>query len=208
MQEFKVITLGDSGVGKTAIIKRFESDTFTIEDLVTMGIAFSFKEVTLKNRKKIRLKIIDTAGQEKYRAISKSYYKNAQGVLFVFSYDKKESFDNIEGWLNSFKEQVNDKGIPLFLVGNKYDIKDEKKVIEEDLIEDLKNRIGIKDYKNTSAKDNIGINELFNELAEKMYNQSIDNNEIKQNSIKLTSENEIIKKKRQKGCQLCENPDT
>ena len=176
------------------------------EDLVTMGIAFSFKEVTLKNRKKIRLKIIDTAGQEKYRAISKSYYKNAQGVLFVFSYDKKESFDNIEGWLNSFKEQVNDKGIPLFLVGNKYDIEDEKKVIEEDLIEDLKNRIGIKDYKDTSAKDNIGINELFNELAEKMYNQSIDNKEIKQNIIKLTSENEINEKKKQhiKRCHVCE----
>ena len=164
----RVITIGDTEVGKTAIIKRFTHDTFEEGSLSTIGIGFSFKEVTLKDGAKIKLKLIDTAGQEKYRSLAKTYYRNAEGVLFVFSYDDKNSFDHIEAWLNLFKDNCDkEEKIPMFLVGNKYDL--ENKVINDNLIEDLKKRIGINNFKKTSAKDNMGIDELFNDLAEKMF---------------------------------------
>ena len=101
--EFKIITLGDSGVGKTSIIKRYVHGFFEEDTLPTIGLGFSFKKLTL-NGTKIKLKCIDTAGQEKYKSIARTYYKNADGVLLVFSYDDKKSFDHIESWLNSLKE--------------------------------------------------------------------------------------------------------
>ena len=110
----KIITLGDSKVGKTSIIRRFAYGTFDDESLATIGIGFSFKKVVLKGGKVIKLKLIDTAGQEKYKSLAKSYYKNAEGVLLVFSYDKKESFDHIEEWLNTFKDNCDkEEKIPM-----------------------------------------------------------------------------------------------
>ena len=175
---FKVITLGDSGVGKTSIITRYTSGTFKEHRLSTAGSVFHFKDVVLKDGTKIKLKLIDTAGQEKYRAMAKSYYKNAQGILLIFAYDSKKSFDHMEKWLESFKDNVSDQeGIPLFLIGNKCDV--ENKEIKDDLIEDLKKRTNIQDYIKVSAKSNIGIDELFDSLAEKMFkqNKKYDDNE-------------------------------
>ncbi len=163
--ELKIITLGDSGVGKTSIIKRYVHGVFEEDTLPTIGLGFYFKNLTL-NGTKIKLKCIDTAGQEKYKSIAKSYYKNAQGVLFVFSFDQKESFDHIKDWLNSFKENSDsNKDIPLVLIGNKCDI--ENKKIDEDLIDEFKKRKGIEENAKTSAKDNLGIDEIFNCLARK-----------------------------------------
>ena len=89
--------------------------------------------------------------------------------MFVFSFDQKESFDHIKDWLNSFKENSDsNKDIPLVLIGNKCDI--ENKKIDEDLIDEFKKRKGIEENAKTSAKDNLGIDEIFNCLAEKMYN--------------------------------------
>ena len=196
---FKIITLGDGGVGKTSIVKRFIRNVFEDDTLSTVGVAFSFKEVTVENGKKIKLKFVDTAGQEKYRALAKSYYKNAEAVLFVFSYDDKKSFDHIEEWLNRFKEYGGNKEeIPLFLVGNKCDI--ENKVIEDNLIENLKNRIGFKYFKKTSAKDNIGIEELFNELSEKMYQQNKKNigKEQKNKHLENNGTKEMKEKEKEK----------
>ena len=94
---FKVITLGDSGVGKTSIITRYTSGTFKEHRLSTAGSVFHFKDVVLKDGTKIKLKLIDTAGQEKYRAMAKSYYKNAQGILLIFSYDSKKRTKSAKG---------------------------------------------------------------------------------------------------------------
>ena len=194
---FKVISLGDSKVGKTSIFRRYAHGVFEEEILSTIGLGFYFKEVKLKDGKNIKLKLIETAGQEKYKSLAKSYYKNAQGILFVFSYDDKKSFDHIEEWLNRFKEYGGNKEeIPLFLVGNKCDI--ENKVIEDNLIENLKNRIGFKYFKKTSAKDNIGIEELFNELSEKMYQQNKKNIGKEQKNKHLENHEKKEKKKKVK----------
>ena len=199
---FKVITLGDSGVGKTSIITRFTSDTFKEHPISNSGNVFYFKDVVLKDGTKIKLKLIDTAGQEKYRAMAKSYYKNAQGILLIFSYDSKKSFDHMEKWLESFKDNVSDQvGIPLFLIGNKCDV--ENKEIKDDLIEDLKKRTNIQDYIKVSAKSNIGIDELFDSLAEKMFKQNKKYDDNKQFNELL-----ITKKKKKKNSDACVSPDT
>ena len=109
---FKVITIGDSSVGKTSIIRRYIYNVFDDNTMSTIGLTFCFKEVKLKNGKKVQLKLVDTAGQEKYNALTKSYFKNVDGVLFIFDFNNLESFQNIEKWINLFEENNNGKGIP------------------------------------------------------------------------------------------------
>ena len=135
---FKVITIGDCGVGKTSIIRRYVLNNFE-DNLPTIGINFSFKNITLKNGKVVKLKLIDTAGQEKYKSLAKSYYKNVDGVWFVFAVNEKKTFDNIREWMTLFKENNNGKeGIPKYLIGNKDDL-DKDKWIDQDLIDQFLN---------------------------------------------------------------------
>ena len=162
----KVITLGESGVGKTSIIRRYIHNIFDENNLSTIGLNFSFKQVKLKNGKNLKIKLIDTAGQEKYKALAKSYFKNVDAVLFVFALNNKESFDNMKNWISLFNENHNGKeGIPMYLIGNKSDQEREvqKEVIDEFIIENKYK------YFETSAKENIGIDELFQELSEDLY---------------------------------------
>ena len=163
----KIITLGESGVGKTSIIRRYIHNIFDENNLSTIGLNFSFKEVKLKDGNIINLKLIDTAGQEKYRALAKSYFKNVDAALFVFAMNSQESFDNIKNWIKLFDDNHNGKtGIPKYLIGNK---SDQERVVQDDLIEQLKNEY--KDYKyfETSAKNNDGIENLFKEIGEDLY---------------------------------------
>ena len=162
----KVITLGESEVGKTSIIRRYIHNIFDESILSTIGLNFSYKEVKLKNGKNLKIKLIDTAGQEKYKALAKSYFKNVDGVLFVFALNKKDSFDNIINWINLFKDNHNGKeGIPMYLIGNK---SDQERKVQKDAIDEfiIDNKYK---YFETSAKENTGIDELFQELSEDLY---------------------------------------
>ena len=99
---FKIMALGDSDVGKTSIIKRYCSDIFK-EETIKLPISFFHKEIYIKN-KKIKLRLIDIAGQEKYKGITKTYLKHCDAILFIFSLDNKISFDNIVNWIQYYKE--------------------------------------------------------------------------------------------------------
>ena len=164
---FKIITLGDSGVGKTCILRRFVTGKFDKNTLSMIGFESSSKEIVLKNGTKVTLKLIDTAGQENYHALSTTYIRNSDGVLFVFSHDSRESFNNIKKWLTSFKENNQDidfdKEFPAFLVGNKCDL---EHTIDDFEIENLKNEHNFYGYADTSAKDGIGIDDVFSEMGE------------------------------------------
>ena len=98
---FKIITIGDCNVGKTSIVRRYLYNVFDPQNLATIGVAFSFKEVTLECGQIIKLRLVDTAGQEKFKSVTKSYYKNTDGVLFVFDYNNKETFENISEYPQS-----------------------------------------------------------------------------------------------------------
>ena len=163
---FRVITLGDSGVGKTSIIRRYVYNIFDDNSIATIGLAFSFKDIKLKNKKKVQIKAIDTGGQEKYRALAKSYFKNTDAVLFVFGLDDKISYQNMTEWIKLFNENHNGKeGIPLYLIGNKSDL---ERIVDKNLIEEFAKNNNLC-YKEVSAKENICIDEIFEEIAEKLY---------------------------------------
>ena len=171
---FNIITLGDSIVGKTSIINRYIQNIFNENILSTCGFFKSAKEIVLKNNKKIKLNLCDTAGQEKYRSLNTQYVKNVDVVLFVFDLNNKKTFKNIKEWIEFFNtnnrsEKKNQQNIPRYLIGNKKDLERdiEKEEIEFFLAEkENKNMI----YKETSAKENNDeINNIFQEIGEKLY---------------------------------------
>ena len=189
---FNIITLGNSGVGKTSIIWRYVYNSFEEKPLLTIGLQFAFKNLTLKNKKTIKLKLIDTAGQEKYRSLSKSYYKNADAVLFIFSFEDLKSFEEISGWIKEFKDcHQSEEKIPKYLIGNKNDL---THIVNEELIDELKKKYK---YISPSAKNNDNIDSLFEEVGEDLFKRY---KPIKsQKKVKIQSKNEF----KQYKCGLC-----
>ena len=178
------LLIGDPGVGKTAIIQRLVYNIFNDNMVSTVGMNFSLREQIMKNGEKIKLKLFDTAGQERFKSIPKKYYANADAVLFVFALDNPDSFDNISSWIEIFKESNSkDLNIPKYLIGNKSDLEIK---VNENAIQDFlyENKDFI--YKETSAKaENNNIRELFDEIGEKLYELNKKFQNVKIKNIKL-----------------------
>ena len=199
--EYKIITLGDSSVGKTSIINRFINGEFRPDSMPTLGIKHSFKILELghlNNKKKLKLSVIDTGGQEKYKALSISYFRYADVVLFIFNLNEPFSFENIQNWIDNFNENNNKskKVIKKYLIGNKSDL--EQKV-EQKLIDEFAKK-NIIPYKATSAKTNSQINELFQMIGEELY-EEIDEKSIV--SVKSKSVSRILTKTQIKHNKNC-----
>ena len=199
---FRIITLGDSAVGKTSLIKRFVKDEFDELNMSTIGLDFCFKTIIINENKEIKLKLVDTSGQEKYRSLAKAYFKNADGVLFLFALNNKSSFQNISNWMKSFIENCENDGekIPKLLIGSKCDL---ESTITDDEINKFTNEHNIK-FKKVSSKENIGIEEAFLEIGEILYeNHKKNKNKPSQQSMKI----EEIKdqKKKKKECLFCKS---
>jgi small GTP-binding protein len=191
---YSLITLGNSGVGKTSIFRRFTYNLFDESNISTIGLSFLFKDLTLNNKKKVKLRLVDTAGQEKYKSLAKSYFKNAEGVLFVFDLNNLESFNNIRDWIKLYEENNKDnKKIVKYLIGNKDDLESEvpKESIDE-LIKETKFK-----YISTSAKTGNNIEILFKEMSEQLYlyNHDSGNKEQKNFSIENKDKNDPSKDK-------------
>lgn len=118
---FKVVLIGDSGVGKSNLLSRFTRNEFDLETKTTIGVEFATNTVNIDS-KTIKAQIWDTAGQERYRAITSAYYRGAVGALLVYDISKQSSFDNIERWLNELNDH-SDAAITVMLVGNKSDLR-------------------------------------------------------------------------------------
>ena len=182
---FKVITIGNMGVGKTSIMHKYLYGEFREKILSTIGIDSTLKEVTLKNGTKINLRLYDTAGQERFRSLSQSYFRYVDCVLFVYAANDSESFENIKDWIDIFMENKSStKDILLYLIENKNDL---KKEIKEESINNLKDQYNF-EFKSISCKcsENSLINELFQEISEKLFkNGNFDaNKKIKRNKRK------------------------
>jgi small GTP-binding protein len=168
---FKIITLGDSGVGKTSIITRYTTGNFIENIASTLGVNFSYKNLIINKTVKITLKLIDTCGQEKYRSLSKAYFRNTDGVLFIFGLNDKDSFDNIKEWMECFNKECLLENVPKILVGNKCDLEIDKE-LNQNLIKEFAEENNIK-YFETSARDNKNINELFEEMGKMIYKKGL-----------------------------------
>ena len=194
---YKVILIGNTMVGKTSILQRYLYNKFAEEMSLTTGIYSSSKEIILENGEKIVLQLFDTAGQERFKSISSSYLRNADGVLFVFSFENKESFESIKMWMEQF-DDINAKNRAIFyLVGNKNDL--EKVVPEESVIDFLRKNVNFH-YKSVSAKkeEKNNINELFQELGEKIFSNNIGKKEQTFNINTVTLNGLDLKKKKQR----------
>ena len=156
-QSFKLVVVGDSSTGKTSILERLLNNSFQSDNFPTIGIEFK-SYLTNVDGQQVKLNLWDTAGQERYRAVAKSYFRNASGALLVFSIADYESFANVEKWLADLQAGCLPNAVFL-LVGNKTDLADRRQVTEEEA-KTLAARHGL-DYIETSAKTSSNITEAF-----------------------------------------------
>ena len=167
---FKIIILGDSGVGKSCLSLRATKNVF--ESLYSPTIGFEFMTFFIKvDKKPIKLQIWDTCGQEVYRSLISSFYNNSSLAIVVYSIDNEESFNNLEFWLNELKTKGN-PDINLFLIGNKADLEDNRKVSKEAAQEFAENN-KIKLFLETSAKTGFNAQNIFIEAAKLLYEQHL-----------------------------------
>ena len=194
--EYKIITLGDSSVGKTSIINRFINDTFDEELTPTLGIKHTFKTLEINNTK-VKLSVIDTNGQEKYRSLSVSYFRHADVVLFIFNLNEPLSFNNIQEWINVFNDNNNKKKVILkYLIGSKSDLEQR---VEQNLIDEFANNNNML-YMATSAKTNNQIKELFQKVGEDILKEE----EKKTNDmIRTKNSSRILLKTKEKNRKKC-----
>ena len=156
----KIVLLGDSGVGKTCIISRYISGNFDESSATTNGASYCSKNVNFdKLGKNLLLDIWDTAGQEKYRALTKFFYKDAAVCILVYDITRKDTFDNIKSYWYSQLKENSDPNIIIGIAGNKCDLYENEQVKENEARE-FAEQIGAI-FELTSAQNNTGINELF-----------------------------------------------
>ena len=192
LSAIKIALLGDSTVGKTAICNSFMKLEFSQDMLSTIGQEKIERKYNLKNGKEIKLVIWDTAGQERFHSIAIKALKSAQGVIIVYDVTKKETFDHVNNWLETIKEEMPEPNLILF--GNKIDLENREVSFED--AEKYANKNNLK-YFETSAKLNKGINEGFEFIINDSYKKAED--KANKNNIVITNKN-IGKKKEKGGC--------
>jgi len=167
-ESFKIVLIGESGVGKTSIISQFVNQVFQEDVESSSSGTFNSKTLIYDNNKVLKLEIWDTAGQEKYRSLASMFYKEASAAILVYDITRKESFEQIQNyWVGQIKEN-GPTNIILALCGNKSDLIDEEKVDEEQARNYAK-EINAMFYP-TSAKNDSGITDLFLQIAKKYTN--------------------------------------
>jgi small GTP-binding protein len=160
---FKIIVIGDSAVGKSSLTLKGTKDHF--KDFYTPTIGFEFLSFNIRIKDKIvKLQIWDTCGQEVYRSLISSFYRNSSLAIIVYAIDNQESFDNLESWLDEIKSQTH-PNLKIFLIGNKVDLED-KRVIDRAIAEELVKEHKIDLFLETSAKTGYNAQKLFVKAAQ------------------------------------------
>ena len=162
---FKFILIGDSTVGKTCLLNTFVEGNFKTSSEPTIGVEFGSKLINCKNNTKVRLQIWDTAGQESFRSITRSYYRGAIGAILVYDLTNEDSFKAVPKWLTDCREHTN-QNLSTILVGNKCDLESLRQINYEDAKEFSRdhNLLCIE----TSAKTGVGIDSIFQILSEQI----------------------------------------
>jgi small GTP-binding protein len=168
---FKIVLIGDSGVGKSNILSRFTRNEFNLESKATIGVEFAQKTINIEG-KIVKAQIWDTAGQERYRAITSAYYRGAVGALLVYDVCKYTSFENVEKWLKEMKDHA-DSQIVVLLAGNKADLKHLRAVkTDEAAAFAQKNSLA---FLETSALEGTNVEKAFEVILNEIYQLTIRN---------------------------------
>ena len=164
---FKLIIIGDTGVGKSCILARLIKSEFKDEHNVTIGVEFGNYAMVLNNESLIKLQIWDTAGQESFRSITRIFYKGSHAVMLVFDITTRESFNSIRNWQKEIENNA-EQGIIQYLVGNFADEEDKREVTREEAI-GLVKELGFDNYIETSAYTGLNVASLFETLTKHLY---------------------------------------
>lgn len=175
-----IIVLGEASVGKTSLINRFRNDQFQEQLLTTLGLDCTTKDIILKSGKEAVMKIYDTAGQERFRTITRSYYQKANGILLIYSVKDTDSFIKINDWIGEIKDKAKED-VLIYLIGNKCDVENGRQVTKKQG-EELSKKYNIPFYE-SSAKLDINVKNVFQELAEAAIDKKINDDD---NSVDLS----------------------
>ena len=157
----KLLTLGDTEVGKTSIVLRYSDDKFHQNKISTIGVDFKVKMIT-KGNEKIKISIYDTAGQERFKNIVKHYYKGANGILLIYDISNRNTFEKLQFWLDDLKVNADIDNLFIYLVGNKNDKVEEREVSFEEGNKFAKEKN--LPFIEVSAKTGENINQLFDDM--------------------------------------------
>jgi Ras-related protein Rab-1A len=201
---FKILLIGDSGVGKSSLLLRFVDDLYYDTYISTIGVDFKIKTLPVEN-KIIKFQLWDTAGQERFRTITSSYYRGAHGMLIIFDLSDLSSFNNLNYWLSEIDRYCNES-VQIYIIGTKKDLINKRQVSAESIDEyiqkiNIHNHNRIIKYFEVSSKMNDNVVETFNQFAKDLYDKvsrgeiSNTNKYITKQPILLNNPIEIKEKK-------------
>ncbi|XP_075477006.1 ras-related protein RABA1f [Primulina tabacum] len=162
---FKVVLIGDSGVGKSNLLSRFTRNEFSLESKSTIGVEFATRSIRV-DEKVVKAQIWDTAGQERYRAITSAYYRGAVGALLVYDVTRHVTFENVERWLKELRDHT-DSSIVIMLVGNKADLRHLRAVSTEDATAFAQKENTF--FMETSALESMNVENAFTEVLTQIH---------------------------------------
>jgi len=171
---FKILLVGDSGVGKSSLLLRFTDDMFQETFISTIGVDFKIRNVNIEG-KTVKMQIWDTAGQERFRTITSSYYRGAHGIIVVYDITDTVSFNNAKMWLNEI-ERYACGNVTKLLVGNKADMND-KRVVETAVAKSFADQQGML-FSEASAKGGQGVEDAFLALVKAIFDQRVKNGTV------------------------------
>lgn len=168
---FKLLLIGDSGVGKSCLLIRFADDRYDESYISTIGVDFKIRTIELDedgSKKTVKLQIWDTAGQERFRTITSSYYRGAHGIIIVYDCTEKETFENVRQWLEEIERYAFDN-VNKLLIGNKSDLT-ERKAVDTAVAKEFADQHGMPFFE-TSAKNATNVEQAFTQMAVEIKNR-------------------------------------
>lgn len=195
-KSYKILVLGEIAAGKTCLIIRYTNGNFQEDSISTIGVDVKSKDVTV-NKVKYKLNIWDTAGQEKFYSIGKTYYNGVNGIVIAFDLSEEGAIKKLNGWLSKLKENIDSTVVPIVIAGTKCDLKNIQ--IKKEAINVIASLHKSK-YFETSAKNNINVDEAFQYLAEEIIRRKREDNEEDNNTISDLNDAKTNNKKEGKCC--------
>ncbi|KAJ2851797.1 ras GTPase [Coemansia brasiliensis] len=190
---FKLLLIGDSGVGKSCLLLRFADDTYTESYISTIGVDFKIRTIELDG-KVVKLQIWDTAGQERFRTITSSYYRGAHGIIVVYDVTDTETFSNVKQWLQEIDRYASE-GVNKLLVGNKSDLED-KRAVDFTEAQEFAKSLNIS-FLETSAKDSTNVENAFltmaKQIKDRMGASNVQQSNQQQKQVKLSQMQDVQK---------------
>jgi len=194
---YKLLLIGDSGVGKSCILLRFVDGTYTDTVISTIGVDYKNRIIDLHDQK-IKLQIWDTAGQERFRTITSSYYRGAHGIIVVYDVTDQQTFNNVKQWLQEIERYASDNVIKL-ICGNKVDLS-ANKLVDQATAQEMADQMGVK-FMETSAKDGTNIEAAIKMLAEMIYDSRTKTDDGANDSVVVVAK-KGKKKEKKGGCEV------